>query len=60
MTQKIANLENPQPGLFDQTAPSAVLTPKQKAHLATLVEALLIEIAATLANGEPGDEQDHR
>ena len=60
MTRTIANVENPQPGLFDQTEPSTVLTPKQEAHLATLVEALLIEIAATLASREAGHEQDHR
>ena len=60
MTRTIANSENPQPGLFDQTEPSAVLTPKQEAQLATLVEALLIEIAATLASREAGHEQDHR
>ena len=36
-----------------------VLAPAQKAQLATLVEALLIEIATALANGEVGDDQDH-
>ena len=33
--------------------------PSQKDQLATLVEALLREIAAALANGEVGDDQDH-
>ena len=31
----------------------------QKEQLATLVEALLLEIAAALADGEVGDDQDH-
>ena len=31
----------------------------QKEQLATLVEALLLEIAAALASGEVGDDQDH-
>jgi hypothetical protein len=31
----------------------------QKEQLATLVEALLFEIAVALANGEVGDDQDH-
>ena len=33
--------------------------PAQKDELATLVEALLREIAAALAAGEIGDDQDH-
>jgi hypothetical protein len=60
MTRRIANLDNPQPGLFDRDEPSVALTPAQRAHLATLVAMLLIEIAVALANGEAGDEQDHR
>jgi len=35
------------------------LAAAQIADLATLVEALLREIAAALANGEASDEQDH-
>ena len=31
----------------------------QKEGLAILVEALLFEIAAALANGQVGDDQDH-
>jgi hypothetical protein len=31
----------------------------QKEQLATLVEALLLEIAAALASGEVGDDEDH-
>ena len=59
MTRKIRNLEYSQPGLFDQGEPSVVLTPTQESQLATLVEALLLEIAAALATGEAGDDQDH-
>lgn len=60
MTRRIANIEEPQPGLFDQDEPSIALTPAQRAHLATLVATLLIEIAVALATGEGGDEQDQR
>jgi hypothetical protein len=60
MTRGIANTEEPQPGLFDRDEPSVALTPAQRAHLATLVAALLIEIAVALATGEAGDEQDRR
>jgi hypothetical protein len=46
--------------LFDvddhQTSP----IPAQREQLAALVEALLREIAAALAAGEVGDDQDHR
>jgi hypothetical protein len=38
-----------------QTSP----IPAQKEQLAALVEALLREIAAALAAGEVGDDQDH-
>ena len=45
--------------LFDvddcQTSP----IPAQREQLAALVEALLREIAAALAAGEVGDDQDH-
>jgi hypothetical protein len=51
--------ENPQPSLFDEDEPRVELTPAQKIELATLVKALLIEIATALANGEIGDDQDH-
>ena len=56
MTRKSENI---QPNLFDDEAPCVVLAAAQMAHLATLVEALLREIAAVLANGEVGDDQDH-
>jgi hypothetical protein len=56
MKQKAANR---QPELFDvddyQTSP----IPAQREQLAALVEALLREIAAALAAGEIGDDQDH-
>ena len=53
------NAASRQPDLFDvddyQTSP----IPSQKEQLAALVEALLREIAAALAAGEVGDDQDH-
>ena len=54
-------VENQQPSLFDlvKETPRIALTPAQKAELATLVEALLAEIAATLGR-EVGNEQDHQ
>ena len=52
-------LENPQPDLFEPGEPRAVLAPAQKIQLAALIEALLLEIAAALAGGEVGDDQDH-
>jgi hypothetical protein len=51
--------KNLQPSLFDDEAPRIVLAATQMAQLTALVEALLCEIAAALANGEIGDEQDH-
>jgi len=36
-----------------------MLAAARMADMAALVEALLREIAAALANGEIGDEQDH-
>ena len=45
-----------QPDLFEQDELPAL---SQKEQLATLVEVLLLEIAAALANGEAGDDQDH-
>ena len=40
-------------------APRVVLATAQMVDLATLVEALLREIATALANEEASDEQDH-
>ena len=53
--------ENRQPSLLEliEEAPRIALAPAQKTQLATLVEALLAEIAATLAR-EVGNEQDHQ
>ena len=42
-----------------EQVPRIALAPAQKAQLATLVEALLAEIAAALAR-EAGNEQDHQ
>ncbi len=53
--------KNQQPSLFEliEEVPRIALAPAQKTQLATLVEALLAEIAATLAR-EVGNEQDHQ
>ena len=48
-----------QPDLFEQNRPGVLLVPLHKEQLAVLVKALLLEIAAALANGEAGDDQDH-
>jgi len=53
--------ENQQPSLLEliEEVPRIALAPAQKTQLATLVEALLAEIAAKLAR-EVGNEQDHQ
>jgi hypothetical protein len=54
--------ENLQRSLFDEERPRLELRPVQRAELATVVEALLREIAAALVNakrGESDHEQDH-
>ena len=43
----------------ENEVPRVVLATAQMVDLASLVEALLREIAAALANGEVSDEQDH-
>ena len=48
-----------QADLFEQDEPRILLALSQKDRLATLVEALLLEIAAALASGEVGDDEDH-
>ena len=48
-----------QPDLFAQDEPLVLPALSQKEQLATLVEALLLEIAAALASGEVGDDEDH-
>ena len=50
---------NIQPDLFEQDEPRVLPAFSQKEQRATLVEALLLEIAAALANEEVGDDQDH-
>ena len=49
-----------QPDLFEQNRLRVLPVPSQKEQLATLVEALLLEIAAALANGEAGDDRRRR
>ena len=49
---------SPQADLFENDEPH-VVPPALKIRLAMLVEALLLEIAASLATGEAGDDQDH-
>ena len=48
-----------QPDLFEQDEPRVLPNLSQTERLAMLVEAPLFEIAAALANGEAGDDQDH-
>jgi len=42
--------EAPQPDLFDKVMPTVALTPAHRTELAVVVEALLREIAAALAD----------
>jgi hypothetical protein len=51
--------ENLQPSLFEEDQPRIEVSSAQRADLAMLVEALLREIAITLASGELRDDQDH-
>jgi hypothetical protein len=48
-----------QPDLFEQEAPRPLPSPLQKEQLATLIEALLLEIAVALVAREVDDDQDH-
>jgi len=48
-----------QPDLFVQDESRALPILSQKEQMATLVKALLLEIAAALAAGEMVDDQDH-
>ena len=50
---------NPQQDLFENDALHVVSLPTDKTQLASLVEALLLEIAMALAAGEAGHDQDH-
>ena len=59
MTRQNKNLQR---SLFDEERPRIELRPVERAELATVVEALLREIAAALVNakrGESDHEQDH-
>lgn len=49
-----------QRSLFDEDEPPVVLASTRMAELSTLVAALLLEIAAALANGGIADDQDQR
>ena len=60
MPRNSKTLESKQLGLFEQIQPEIVVTAVQQPQLTMLVEALLLEIAAALANGGLGDDQDHR
>jgi hypothetical protein len=54
--------ENLQRSLFEEERPRIELRPVQRAELATVVQALLREIAAALVDakrGESDHEQDH-
>jgi len=48
-----------QPDLFEVDEHKTAPIPKQREQLATLVGALLREIAEALAAGEVGDDKDH-
>ena len=54
--------EHLQPSLFDEEKPLVELSPACRVELAGLVEALLREIAATLANVRSGESvhEHHR
>ncbi len=57
------SIENPEatiPDLFELGASRVALPPALKPQLTKLVEAMLAEIAATLASGEVSHEQDQR
>lgn len=59
MPRKTETRESIQLGLFDRGQPDVELSPTTRRQLAALIEALMIEIAATLATREVGDDQDH-
>lgn len=60
MPRRTETRESMQLGLFEQGQPGVELSPTRRAQLAALIEALMVEIAAALANREAGDDQDHR
>jgi len=49
-----------QPDLFEQKEPGTLPSLLPKEQLATLLTALLLEIAVALAARKIGDDQDHR
>lgn len=53
MPRRTETRESMQPGLFEQGQPGVELSPTRRRHLAALIEALMIEIAAALAPGRP-------
>jgi len=60
MPRKVEALESTQLPLFERGQPDIMLAPAVRQQLGTLIEALLLEVAAALANKEAGDDQDHR
>lgn len=60
MPRRTETRESMQLGLFEQGQPGVELSPTRRQDLAALIEALMVEIAAALATGEAGDDQDHR
>jgi hypothetical protein len=60
MPRRTETRESMQLGLFEQGEPGVELSPTRREQLAALIEALMVEIAAALATGEAGDDQDHR
>lgn len=60
MPRRTETRESMQLGLFEQGQPGVELSPTRREQLAALIEALMVEIAAALATGEAGDDQDHR
>ena len=44
--------QDPQPSLFDEERPNAELKPAQRTELAAVLETLIAEIAAALANAK--------
>ena len=48
--------QDPQPSLFDDEKPSAELKPAQRTELTAVLEALIAEIAAALANAKRAED----
>jgi hypothetical protein len=60
MNRRLESPEVPGPDLFEPEPTRRTLPLVLRPQVAMLVKALLAEIAAALATGEAGDEQDHR